>query len=137
MRRETAYTPVDKKKMKEEDDDDEDSADEEVQISFLKSIDLKNKFKTDNVHKAVITSVNIADATPGQERVVTTSQDGFIKSVDILSKEGGNTLQTRRSFFVSESGLTAGKPLIKNGPVPTADTFAVSSVDNNVYVFSF
>ena len=56
---------------------------------------------------------------------VTTSTDGFIKM------HSANDLQTKKSFFVCQSGITACCALMSQG------SFAIAGVNNEIYLFSF
>ena len=57
---------------------------------------------------------------------MTTSLDGFIK------QHSAQTLQTKKSFFVCQSGLTAAALLNQEN-----ESFAVSGINNEIYLFSF
>ena len=57
---------------------------------------------------------------------MTTSLDGFIK------QHSATTLQTRKSFFVCQSGLTAAALLNQDN-----ESFAVAGINNDIYLFSF
>ncbi|CDW73591.1 protein fan [Stylonychia lemnae] len=84
---------------------------ESIQTSDTKSSafkDLSNfKFQTyDKVHKDVITSMHlINDDESNNQKLVTTSMDGFIKMIDV--RDG----QTKKAFFVCQSGINTATSL--------------------------
>lgn len=68
------------------------------------------------MHKDSVTSVHvIRDEESNHQKIVTTSMDGFIKMID--SRDG----QTKKAFFVCQSGINASTPL------SSSDSFAVIS----------
>ena len=65
---------------------------------------------------------------PGSDPLifVTTSLDGFIK------QHSASSGQTKKSFFVCQSGLTAAALLNQEN-----ESFAVAGINNDIYLFSF
>jgi len=76
----------------------------------------------EKLSKEKITSLTILEA---ENRVVSTSMDGFVKSVELPH------CSAKKSYFVSESGISAATQLQK------PDSFALAALNHNVYLFSF
>ncbi len=88
----------------------------------MKEIKQLNYKQFKNVHKDVVTSLT---ATESESNYVSTSLDGFIKMMD------SSTGQTKKAFFVCQSGINASTPL------SSTESFALAAQNHNIYVFSF
>lgn len=76
----------------------------------------------EKLSKEKITSLTVLES---ENRVVSTSMDGFVKSHELPN------CSAKKTYFVNESGLSAGTQLQK------PDSFALAALNHNVYLFSF
>jgi WD40 repeat protein len=81
---------------------------------------------TEKLSRDKLTSITVVENTQdGTERAVTTSMDGFVKSVELPDST------SKKSYFVCESGINAAVSLSKT------DSFALAAQNHHLYLFSF
>lgn len=95
--------------------------------SAVANLENYTRITVTSAHKQEITSLHfyLKDASSKNQKLVSTSSDGFIKMWD------SSDASLKKSFFVCQSGIVAATP------ISSEDSFALAGADNNIYLFSF
>lgn len=96
---------------------------DDINRSKFKDVRSFKQSKIEQAHSEEVTTL-LFSGQPSGTKIISAGMDGFIKLHD-------EDLQTNKSFFVSQAGLSCGCQM------GTPDLFALASLNNNVYLFSF